>query len=322
MPMHQSLYISTISIFLMVLLSTLVLAGDPDCGKNIQIKSQADLDQIASCKTYKGTINISNSTTTSLVVHGIETIEGNLAFIGNPELLHIYLPDTRTVHGRLMLDSNKKLNDIIMPKLSRVGTFEVLVHPSLKEISFPTGLTQINTLSVTDTTATSIKGVHATKIAHLTVAGNAYLNSVDLGNLTRVTYALSILANAPTLDLNLNSMDTIQQGDFRDLAGVSLDHLSHANGDLSFVSNTFSKLSLPQLQQVEGGLSITNNSQLSVMSMPSLTQLGGALLVAKNPKVNNLDSFPKLEKVNGTVDILGSFDSVQFSDLNDVSRLL
>ncbi|KAL0090993.1 hypothetical protein J3Q64DRAFT_1844010 [Phycomyces blakesleeanus] len=299
-------------------MSTLVTAQVTDCTKSIQVKSQTELDQISACKFYKGTINVSNCTATDLVVHGVETIEGNLALIGNTELLHLSLPDLHTIHGRFLLDSNKRLTDISMPKLSRVGTFEVLVHPSIKDVAFPAGLVQINSLSVTDTTATSIKGIYATKIAHLTLAGNTYLNSIELGNLTHVTYALSVLANAPTLNLNLASMDTIQQGDFRDLAGVSLGHLSHASGDLSFVSNTFTNLSLPQLQQVEGGLSITNNSQLSTMSMPSLTQLGGALLVAKNPKISSLDSFPKLERVNGTVDILGSFDSIKFSDLHDV----
>lgn len=98
-----------------------------------------------------------------------------------------------------------------------------------------------------------------------------------------------------------------------------MDNLKQVSGDISFISNTFGELSLPEISDVAGTLTITSNSQLSKLGLPKLQRLGGALSVGNNNNLGTIDSFPKLEEVDGTLDITGNFDEVQLPKLADVS---
>lgn len=69
-----------------------------------------------------------------------------------------------------------------------------------------------------------------------------------------------------------------------------------------------------------GTLTITSNSQLSKLGLPKLQRLGGALSVGNNNNLATIDAFPKLEEVDGTLDITGNFDEVQLPKLADVSE--
>jgi hypothetical protein len=56
--------------------------------------------------------------------------------------------------------------------------------------------------------------------------------------------------------------------------------------------------------------------------MPELTFVGGALSIAENPSLTQIDSFTKLNEVDGTVDITGPYDDLQMPSLTDVSNLI
>jgi hypothetical protein len=88
-------------------------------------------------------------------------------------------------------------------------------------------------------------------------------------------------------------------------------------GDLSFVANSFSTLSLPNITQIAGTLTLSNNLQLRNLSVPQLQTLGGAFFVANNTGLSNVN-VPKLQKVDGTVDITGNFDKIDLPSLVDV----
>lgn len=51
--------------------------------------------------------------------------------------------------------------------------------------------------------------------------------------------------------------------------------------------------------------------------MPDLELLGGAISLANNTQLKKLE-IPKLEQVDGTVDITGSFDQMELPSLKDV----
>ena len=95
------------------------------------------------------------------------------------------------------------------------------------------------------------------------------------------------------------------------------NRVQKVTGDLSFVSNSFSSLSLPNITQVSGTLTVSNNMQLQNLSVPVLQQLGGALSLANNTQLSEVD-VPKLQQVDGTVDVTGNFKKIDLSSLTDV----
>lgn len=107
-------------------------------------------------------------------------------------------------------------------------------------------------------------------------------------------------------------------GTFRNLAGISLKELRQVSGDISFITNTFTTLELPSMTGIAGTLTITDNMRLDNLSLPSLTHLGGALSVAGNNELTTVNAFPRLEEVDGTLDIVGNFDQVELPVLADV----
>jgi hypothetical protein len=97
--------------------------------------------------------------------------------------------------------------------------------------------------------------------------------------------------------------------------------LTKVDGDLTFISNTFRSLELPKLGTVAKTITVATSSNLNKLSMPELTFVGGALSIAENPSLTQIDSFTKLNEVDGTVDITGPYDDLQMPSLTDVSDL-
>lgn len=116
----------------------------------------------------------------------------------------------------------------------------------------------------------------------------------------------------------MTALSDIYQGDFRNLDAVTgLNRIHEVTGDLSFIANTFSSLSLPNMTQVAGTLTVSNNKQLHNFSVPQLQLLGGAFSLANNTELAEIDA-PKLRQVDGTVDVTGNFNKIGLSSLVDV----
>jgi hypothetical protein len=96
-----------------------------------------------------------------------------------------------------------------------------------------------------------------------------------------------------------------------------LNKVQKVTGDLSFVANTFSSLSLPNVTQIAGTLTVSNNLQLQNLSVPYLQLLGGALSLSNNTQLSKIN-VPRLQQVDGTVDIIGNFDKVELPSLMDI----
>ncbi|KAG0171354.1 hypothetical protein DFQ30_001109 [Apophysomyces sp. BC1015] len=288
------------------------------CIGDLKAGSQSELDSIKSCMTYKGTITIENTGATDLKLDGIELLEGDLVISDNSALTRFTLPALEAVNGVVKFQNNKLLNTLDMRKLAGLRSFEISVHPALNLLSFPTGLSQAERFMVTDTTVTQINGLKLSSIGDMVISNNIYLKSLAVGNLTQLKGSLTVTANSQALNLDFSSLLALNDGSFRNLAGIDFSSLSRISGDISFISNTFSSLSLPKLSDVAGTLTLSNNMQLSNLSMPQLRHLGGALSLGGNHHLEVVDAFPSLEEVDGTLDLTGSFDDIQLPHLNDV----
>jgi hypothetical protein len=110
----------------------------------------------------------------------------------------------------------------------------------------------------------------------------------------------------------------MREATFRNVADITLTNLKQIQGDVSFISNSFENLDLPATAEIIGTLTLTDNLNLSNLSMPQLSHLGGALSVTGNSKLASVNAFPNLQQVDGTLDITGGFDEIQFPALADV----
>lgn len=116
----------------------------------------------------------------------------------------------------------------------------------------------------------------------------------------------------------MSQVDSVREAAFRNIARISLTNLKKISGDISFISNTFESLDLPAATDISGTLTLIDNNNLSNLSMPQLNHLGGALSIGGNNKLTNVNAFPALQQVDGTLDITGGFDEIQFPSLSDV----
>ncbi len=116
----------------------------------------------------------------------------------------------------------------------------------------------------------------------------------------------------------MDKVETVREATFRNVATISLGNLKKVSGDISFISNTFESLELPATTDIVGTLTLTENINLSNLSMSKLSHLGGALSLNDNGKLSNVNAFANLQQVDGTLDLTGGFDEVQFPALADV----
>ncbi|ORZ19613.1 hypothetical protein BCR42DRAFT_220641 [Absidia repens] len=288
------------------------------CNGDIKINSQGDLDQLKLCKTYGGNIAVEQTAMAELKLQGVEVLQGDLTISSNDGLQRISFPSLQGINGQLRLLNNKALNTLEMPQLTALRNFELSVLPALNEVKFPAGLNQVEQFSMADTTVARLEGLKMSGIKDLSITNNIYLKQLAIGNLTKISGSLTVSANSPNLNVDFNSIQAMSVGTFRNLAGISLKELRQVSGDISFITNTFTTLELPAITGVAGTLTIADNIRLNNLSLPSLSHLGGALSVSGNNELTVVDAFPRLEEVDGTLDIVGNFDQVDLPYLADV----
>ena len=66
------------------------------------------------------------------------------------------------------------------------------------------------------------------------------------------------------------------------------------------------------------GFAITNYINLTTLSFPNLIQVGSDFIVTKNPVLRNMEGFPSLETVQGSIQISGMIYSLEFPNLDSV----
>ncbi|GAB5591779.1 protoplasts-secreted [Umbelopsis nana] len=289
-----------------------------DCTADALIKTQSDLEGLRGCQVFSGKITVSGILVEELVIPGIQEIRGDLKFTDINSVTKISMPELKSVSGNLAFESVRDVHAISMPKLTAAGNFVLSVAPALTSVDFPAGLSQANAITISDTTATEVRGIGITKAASVVVDNNHYLKNINLSSITEVTNSIHIAANAPGFAVDLGKLQNLKSGDFRNIEAISLSSLSKVDGDLTFISNTFTGLELPKLGTVAKTITVAASSNLNKLAMPELTFVGGALSIADNQALTQIDSFGKLNEVDGTVDITGPYDDLQLPALTDV----
>lgn len=195
-----------------------VSSNNGKCSGSIQVKSGQDLDSIRNCQVFDGSITIQNMSFIEdnlLNLSQLQQIHGDLIIDSNNGLSQIVLASLRQVDGQLKFQNNVQLKRLDLTQLTTVQSLEISVQPSLDIIQFPSGLSHIDALKVTDTIANKIEGLTTSKIKDINIANNIYLKDINLNHLQQIGGVISISANSPNLSLDVSSESLIA---FRDIS--------------------------------------------------------------------------------------------------------
>jgi hypothetical protein len=197
-----------ISTSLLLYLSQSVLCGGSNnngCTGPIQIKSEQELDTIRHCQVFEGSITIQNMSSTAdlLNLSQLQQVHGDLVIDGNNDVSQIVLASLKQVDGQLKFQNNRQLKRLDLTQLTAVQALEISVQPALDRIQFPSGLSQIESFTVTDTIANKIEGLTTNKMTDIHIANNVYLKDINLNHLQQVGGVISISANSPNLSLDV-----------------------------------------------------------------------------------------------------------------------
>lgn len=288
---------------------------DDVCSENLTAASQADLDSIAGCKTFKGDITLA-APITSAAINGVQVIEGSLIATNLTTLASIAAPQLAEIGDKLDLRILESLTAASFPSLNKVGDINLITMNKIDGIDFSTGVSKANSLIISDTSLKTIKGLDFESLQLLNINNNKYLTAMDFS--LKSVNELDISSTANNVEINLPFLTSAHNITFRDAKTINIANVSQVNSTLAFVNTSVSSISLPKLSAIDGSLAIVSNPSLTNISFPQLTEIGGGFQIANNSKLEEVSGFPKLETVGGAIEFMGAFEEANIPKLGTV----
>lgn len=212
----------------------------------------------------------------------------------------------QTIGDAFRLENVQILSTLNFPQLSQVGSIEWTGVPNLQGLSFTTGLSEAESVTIINTGLTSLDGINLDSVDTFVVTNNNYLTSISM-QVESISDRIELAANGRDVEAEFPNLQWAYNMSLANVSSVSIPSLSSVNGSLGFYSNFIEGVSAPNLTNVGGSLSFVANADLTNASFPELTTVGGGLLIANNTAFEEIVGFPALRRVGGAVDFSGNF---------------
>jgi hypothetical protein len=261
---------------------------------------------LSTCLTYTGDIAIATSTTDDIALDGIRRISGSLTAKKVTHMTSLSGDSLSQIDDSFTLKDVQILSTLSFPALASIDTVDWVGLPNLQGLSLTAGLSKVANLGIDNTGLSSLQGINIKEVDVFFVSNNGYLNDITmpLGN---VSNALSISSNGRDVQVSFPDMEWANNMTFRNCSSVDLPSLASLNGSLGFISNYFDSIAAPNLTNVGGSLAFVSNAALTKISFPELIQVNGGLQVANNTHLAAIDGFARLQRVGGAIDFNGEF---------------
>ncbi|KAI9708088.1 MAG: hypothetical protein M1820_004292 [Bogoriella megaspora] len=294
------------------------LAQECPTGPTVTVQNSGDAHAFDPCTTYSGDIVIASGTSDSLDFGGLQAIDGSFTAINVTELTTITANSVQEITQDFHLESLTVLTSLSFQSLGTVGNMQWITLPNLQGLSFgDPGVTEADSVRISDTQLSSLRGINLTTVNSLSITENRYLKELTL-QLKHINQSLFITGNVEDLTVSLPSLETAFNMTFQNVSSINLDSLQATNASISVGGSGMKTLSANNISYINQSLSLMDNEQLTNVSMPKLIQIGGGFTLAHNPEYLNMDGFPNLKTVGGAVDINGNFTNVTLPALADV----
>lgn len=293
------------------------ISGTSECtySKGYTASSQADLDKL-NCVTFDGDLTIKGDLSSASLA-SIQQIKGSLTINNATNLKTFTANSLIAVSESLTLTDLTILDTLTIPNLYKVGSLHLQALPALEELSFTAGLYSADSILISDTELSSLKGLNLDTVGTLDVNNNKNLQEVNIP-LKTVSTALGVTYNAEAVQVSFDDLVWANNITFRDVGSVSLDNLTAVNQSLAFFNNSLDSIALDNLETIGGSLSISGNDDLNEVEFPELTSIGGAFIISGNNDLEGITGFDSLKTVGGAITFKGKFTNATLSSLKSV----
>jgi hypothetical protein len=281
------------------------------CDSDITIQSDGDVSKIASCTKLDGTITIGTKATSITLPTSLTSITGDLVANGAANLRTLEAPGLRSIQGTFNLKGLITLNSLVFPDLVSVNTIQWETLPALAALSFTQEVSMADTVLITDTVLTELRGINLQTVSSLNINNNNYLKSIDVA-LSNVSQSLTISSNGRNLNVSLPNLIWANNLTVRDASALYVPSLKTVNSSMAFINDTFTTIDFPKLTEVGESLAFVSCSKLANVTVDNLESVGGTFQMANNTKLSVV-KFAELSKVGGAVDFSGAFTSLVYT---------
>lgn len=265
--------------------------------KDVAIRSAADMTALpkTGCYDIYGKLTLQGQAITSLA--GLNEINS----VDELDLDHTAITaiDTRRplgIFGKLTVTGNARLTDL------KQLSFEIASTGIL--IDGNTALTSLDPLGLDDPKLGEVSG-------DIVITGNPALTRIPLGNLTKLTGALTVSNNAQLATIDLARLATAGHVEIADnprLAALPAFPATTIHGDLAVRNNTAltSLGAMSSLYRVTGSVTIDGNPALANLAgFTGIKLIDQSLTITRNQALTDLGALKHLQLV-GAITITGN----------------
>lgn len=240
---------------------------------------------------------------------GPKEITGDFIVNNATQLVGVSSTSITTIGGTLRLQGLQLLSSFQMSSLKSVKNLELVNLAQLSGLTFgTTGVTKASSIKIQDTFISDLSGLNVATADNITIANNGRLSMFN-SKLENVTYTLSIVDNASSMQINMSKLEGAGELDFRSIRSFDAPILETANR-LSFQeSPDLLSVSANNLTTIKDSLTLDNNKKLANISFTALQKISGDMTIRNNTALLKINKFPQLTTIGGAVLLAGSFDT-------------
>ncbi|OJD33221.1 gpi-anchored cell wall organization protein ecm33 [Diplodia corticola] len=263
-----------------------------------------DVFDISSCKTFEGSIAISEETWGSISLDGVEEITGSL-IVDSTETLTYFSADSLSSIGSLELSNAPLFTGFDLPALNKIESLSLSSLPLLWEVDFGSTIEECSTVEIRDTYLTSIE-LEVLEPEKIIIEENDFLWSVSVASTS--CDEISIGGNTNAVDISFPSLESAKQVSISNATGLSFPSLTSIEESITITDSWLETFDFSTLETIGGSLEISGVWDLDSLSLSSLKSVGGDLKISDCGF--STIAFESLESVEGDL----SFDLSSLSD--------
>ncbi len=280
--------------------------------------AQADLDKLSSCAAISGDVLVTGDDLQNANLDGVQEIKGSLLISDATNLNSFSAGSLTSVDNTLNLTRLTVATSLTFPVLTKVGSIQIVTLPALREFGFTDGISQVETVQISDTAVTTLTGINPVNVDTFNLNNNNYLQSV-VSPLQTVSNALIVTDNGRNLAASFDSLIWVNNVTISKTSNLSFASLQAVNGSFGVNNNSFTTLNLSSVEKVGQTIAVFNNNELTSLDFSNVTTLAGDLTVANNTALEAIDGFKELEVVRGSITLTGDLANVTLPALDSVT---
>jgi hypothetical protein len=295
--------------------NSLITEVHSKCSKSENIiQTSSELAAISDCSVIYGNIYISDFDSDILYLNSIKEVKGDLIVKNSSSLVRMEAINLNTVGGKLELNTLNSLTSLVFPSLENVEALKWQVLPILTFVDLSTGIKNINSIIMSDTSLTGFGGFNVESLKTLSINNNRFLEKIE-STVSEITGDLLIAANADNIEVSLPNLTSVKSMTIKDTEKINLESLQIVEKNADFTQNGFSALDLSNMKSIGHTLSIIKNKNLKEVKFDKLSEVGGGLMIIDNNKLNKFDFFVALKTIGGAIEFRGNVNSNHFKEL-------